>query len=344
MSYSASAIIAMEKFGDHLFFLKRQLMWIGLGTFLMVAIMSFDYEDFKKVTLPFFAVSLILLILVFFPFLSKEVGGARRWLVFGPFSFQPSELVKITLVLYMAHTLSRKVDKLDDFTFGYLPNLIILGLVALLIAIQPDLGTAIVVTLVASMVYYVAGVRMKHIFYTLLFSLPLVTYAVLSTPYRKRRILAFLDPWGDPTDSGFQIIQSWFAIGRGGITGLGLGNGKQKLFYLPEPHTDFVFSVIGEELGFLGVLLVLICFTIFVWRGLRVALKTNDLYGRHLATGFSLLIGVQALINIGVVVGVLPTKGLPLPFISVGGSSMIVSMVSAAILLNVSNRMYLKGK
>jgi cell division protein FtsW len=342
MSYSASAIIAMEKFGDHLFFLKRQLVWVAIGSVCMVSVMLMDYENLKKATLPLFAISVFMLILLLFPVFSKEVGGARRWLVLGPFVFQPSELAKVSLILYMAHTLSRKVNKLDDFTFGYLPNLIVTGAVALLIAMQPDLGTAIVITLVVSMLLYVAGVRMKHIFYTLIFSLPVLAYAVLYVPYRKRRILAFLNPWDDPSDSGFQIIQSLFALARGGITGLGLGNGKQKLFYLPEPHTDFIFSVIGEELGLIGVAFVLICFVIFLWRGLRVAMNVDDLYGSYLAAGFSLLIGLQALINIGVVVGALPTKGLPLPFISVGGSSMLVSMVSAGILLNVSNKLYAK--
>lgn len=344
MTYSASAIIAMEKFGDHLFFLKRQILWVGFGSIVMMMVMSFDYENFKKITLPLFTVSLVLLILLLFPFFGKEVGGARRWLVLGPLSFQPSELAKVSMILYMAHTLTRKANRLDDFTVGYLPNLIVLGLFAMLIALQPDLGTAIVLTLVISMVFFVAGVRLKHILYTSIFSLPVVAYAILSVPYRKRRILAFLNPWGDPTDSGFQIIQSWFALGRGGWTGLGLGNGKQKLFFLPEPHTDFIFSVIGEELGFLGVLVVLICFTVFVWRGLRVALKTDDLYGSYLAVGFSLLIGIQALINIGVVIGALPTKGLPLPFISVGGSSMMVSMISAGMLMNISNKIYLRRK
>ncbi len=343
MSYSASAIIAMEKFGDHLFFLKRQVLWIGLGSILMVVVMILDYENLKKMTLPLFAVSLIFLVLLLFPVFSREIGGARRWIVLGPISFQPSELAKISLILYMAHTLTRKVEKLRDFTVGYLPNVIVVGVFAVLIALQPDLGTAILITLVIFMLLYVAGVKMKHIFYSLLFSLPVVAYAVLSVPYRKRRILAFLDPWEDPMDSGFQIIQSLYAFGRGGFSGLGLGNGKQKLFYLPEPHTDFVFSVIGEELGFIGVVFVLLCFTIFVWRGLRIALKIDDPYGCYLATGFSLLIGIQALINIGVVIGVLPTKGLPLPFISVGGSSMIVSMISAGILLNVSNKMYAKN-
>jgi len=342
MSYSASAVIAMDRFGDSLFFLKRQILWIAIGSVLMVMVMLFDYEEFKKVTLPLFALTFFLLVLLLFPAFSKEVGGARRWLALGPFSFQPSEFAKVSLILYMAHTLSRKTDKLRDFTFGYLPNLIVLGVMALLIALQPDLGTAILITIVISLLLYIAGVKMKHTLYTLLFSLPILVYAVLSVPYRKRRILAFLNPWDDPMDSGFQIIQSWFALGRGGLLGLGLGNGKQKLFYLPEPHTDFIFAVIGEELGYLGLFLVVLCFAIFLWRGLRVAMKVEDLYGSYLAAGFSLLIGVQALINIGVVIGALPTKGLPLPFISVGGSSMVVSMVSAGILLNVSNRIYAK--
>ncbi|MBI5184239.1 MAG: putative lipid II flippase FtsW [Nitrospinae bacterium] len=342
MSYSASAIIAMERYGDHLYFLKRQIAWVGIGSVLMVSVMLVDYEQLKKATLPLFAASVFMLVLILFPVFSKEVGGARRWLVLGPFIFQPSELVKVSLILYMAHTLSRKADKIEDFTVGYLPNLIVLGALAMLIAIQPDLGTAIVITVVVSMLLFVAGVRMKHTFLTLLCSLPVLAYAVMFVPYRKRRILAFLNPWDDPTDSGFQIIQSLLAIARGGVTGLGLGNSKQKLFYLPEPHTDFIFSVIGEELGFIGVAFVLLCFIVFLWRGLRVAMKVDDLYGRYLAVGFSLLISVQALINIGVVVGALPTKGLPLPFISVGGSSLIVSMVSAGILLNVSNKMYVK--
>ncbi|MBI3599398.1 MAG: putative lipid II flippase FtsW [Nitrospinae bacterium] len=336
MVYSASAVVAMEKFGDPQFFLKRHIMWVMLGLVSMIAIMRVDYRELRRFTYPLLVVSIILLIMVLIPYFSKTVGGARRWLSLGPLSLQPAEIVKLALVLFLAHSLIKRQELLKDFAYGYLPNLVVLAVFFILIIIQPDLGSVLVISIVAFILMFVAGIKFSFLFTTFLMMLPFLYMAVFRVGYRKKRIMAFLDPWNDPLDTGFQTIQSFLALGRGGFFGLGLGEGKQKLFYLPEPHTDFVFSVMGEELGFIGVSAVMIIFLILIWRGIRVSLRSPDLYGTYLALGIILTIGIQVVINMGIATGLLPTKGLPLPFLSVGGSSLLVSMVSIGVLLNIS--------
>lgn len=339
MIYSSSAIIAMERYNDPYFFLKRQAIWVAMGSILMALILRLDYRIIRKLTYPAIFITVVLLILLLIPQFSREIGGARRWLHLGPISFQPSELAKSTLILYIAHSLVKNADKLQDFTFGYLPNLVILGLFFLLIFFQPDLGTALIILMVVFTLFFVAGVRFLYIFFSFLMIIPFLCVTVLGVTgvtYQKIRILAFLNPWHDPLGSGFQIIQSFLALGRGNILGLGIGEGKQKLFYLPEPHTDFIFSVIGEELGFVGTVSVIILFAILIWRGVRISIRSQDLFGTYLSLGITMMIGIQAIINMGVAVGLLPTKGIPLPFISLGGSSLIVSMISIGMLLNIS--------
>jgi len=283
------------------------------------------------------AATFLLLLAVMIPALSKEVGGARRWLTLGSFSIQPSEIAKFTVILFIAKSMVKRAEKLKSFAYGYLPNLIVLGIFFLLILLQPDFGTAMIISIVAFLMLYAAGIRKKFLAYSVLAVVPFLIAAVMGAQYRTRRILSFLDPWADPSDTGFQAVQSFLAFGRGGIWGLGLGDSRQKLFYLPEAHTDFIFSVIGEELGIIGTLGIIVLFGILIWRGFTNASQAKDIYGTHLAIGLTLLVGVQAFTNMGVAVGVLPTKGLTLPFISLGGSSLLITLLCMGVLLNISD-------
>lgn len=336
MVYSASAVYAMEKYDDPYFFIKRQALWMALGAGVMLYAANMDYRKFQRLTYPIMALTFLFLIAVMIPGLSKEVGGARRWLSIGGLAFQPSELAKFALVLFIAKSLVKRKDLLKNFTYGYLPKLIVLGFFFLLILFQPDFGTAMIIAGVAFLMFFVGGVRFKFLFYSCLALIPLLVTAVMNAEYRRQRILAFLDPWQDPAASGFQAIQSFYAFGRGGYWGLGLGGSKQKLFYLPEAHTDFIFAVIGEELGFIGTTAIVILFGIVMWRGFSAALRVNDSFGSNLAVGLTLLIVFQAFTNMAVTVGLLPTKGLTLPFISSGGSSLVMSMLCMGVLLNIS--------
>ena len=338
MVFSSSAVYAMEKYNDSYYFLKRQVLWCLLGTGLLLATKNLNYHKLHQLTYPVMILTFILLLAVMFPQFSKEVGGARRWLTLGGLSFQPSELAKFTLVLFIAKSLVKRADKLRNFAYGYLPNLIVLGFFFIPILFQPDFGTAMIICAVTFMMLFIAGLRKKFLFLSILAVVPFIASAILSAEYRTRRIIAFLDPWQDPSNAGFQAIQSFYAFGRGGYWGAGLGASHQKLFYLPEAHTDFIFSVIGEELGFIGTTGIVLLFSIFIWRGFVTAYRAKDPFGTHLATGLTLLIGLQAFINLGVASGLLPTKGLTLPFISMGGSSMMVTMLSVGVLLNISKQ------
>ena len=338
MVFSSSAVYALEKYNDSYYFLKRQAVWCLLGTGVLLVVKKMDYRKLQQHTYPIMLATFLLLLAVMFPQVSKEVGGARRWLTLGGFSFQPSELAKFALVLFIAKSLVKRADKLRDFAYGYLPNLVVLGFFFVPILFQPDFGTAVIICMVTFTMLFVAGLRKKFLFLSVLALIPFIASAILSAEYRTRRIIAFLDPWQDPSNAGFQAIQSFYAFGRGGYWGTGLGASHQKLFYLPEAHTDFIFSVIGEELGFLGTTAIVLLFSILIWRGFVTACRAKDPFGTHLATGLTLLIGFQAFINLGVTVGLLPTKGLTLPFISMGGSSMLITMLSVGILLNISEQ------
>ena len=338
MVFSSSAVYAMEKYNDSYYFLKRQAVWCLLGTVVLMAAKNMSYHKLHQHTYLIMIATFLLLLALMFPGLSKEVGGARRWLTLGGNSFQPSELAKFALVLFIAKSLVKRADKLRNFAYGYLPNLIVLGCFCIPILFQPDFGTAMIICLVTFTMLFVAGLRKKFLFLSVLALVPFMASAILSAEYRIRRIIAFLDPWQDPSNAGFQVIQSFYAFGRGGYWGTGLGASHQKLFYLPEAHTDFIFSVIGEELGFLGTTGIVVLFSILIWRGFVIAIQAKDPFGTHLATGLTLLIGFQAYINLGVAVGLLPTKGLTLPFISMGGSSMLITMLSVGVLLNISEQ------
>ncbi len=336
MVYSASAIYAHEYLKDSAYFLKRHLIYLSLGIIVSLWVMSIDYNSIKKYIKPVLMVSFILLILVLIPGIGREVAGARRWFRFSTFSFQPSQVVKLVLILYIADVLSRKQSEIRSFFHGFLPPMIILGVSVGLILLQPDLGTAVVIASVVYMMLFIAGIRLFHLVPLLVSSLPILGVIILAKPYRMKRILAFLNPWGDPQGIGFQIIQSYIALGSGGLSGVGLGQSRQKLFYLPGAHTDFIFSIIGEELGLVGTASIALLFMTFLWLGIRIAIRSKDLFGHLAALGIVLMIGLEAIINIGVATGSMPTKGLPLPFISYGGSSLIFDMMGVALLLNIA--------
>ncbi|MCD5390679.1 putative lipid II flippase FtsW [candidate division NPL-UPA2 bacterium] len=334
--YSTSAISAGERFGDSAFFLKRQMLWMGLGLAFMLLAMVTKYELLKVLSKPLLLLSVLLLIMVLLPQFGREAGGARRWLRVGGFSIQPSEMARLAIILYLSAYLARKQDRVKELWRGLLAPLLVLGVVTGLILLQPDLGTSLLIGLVALILLFVAGVRLIYLAGIGFSSLPALYLLITRVPYRQRRILAFLDPWKDPRGVGYQITQSFMALGSGGLSGIGLGESRQKLFYLPAAHTDFIFSIIGEELGFIGTAAILILFLIFIWTGMRIAYRAPDLFGHLLGVGITAAIGLQAIINVGVATGSLPTKGIPLPFISFGGSSLLLNMVGVGLLLNIS--------
>jgi cell division protein FtsW len=336
MVYSASAIVAADRFHDPLFFLKKQLFWALLGLGCLWGAMMLDYRRLDRLVVPLLALSLVLLVLVLVPPFGQEINGTRRWLRGGPISFQPVELAKFSLVLYLASFLTRRQEVITSFSQGLLPALLVAGSMAGLTILQPDLGNSLALVILTLALVYLAGARVTHMLAVGAAALPAVAALVIMKPYRWRRMVAFVNPWDDPQGAGFQIIQSFLALGSGGWLGLGLGESKQKLFYLPEPYTDFIFAIIGEELGLAGAALVLGLFAVLIWRGLRIGLRAPDPFGRYLALGLSLMLATQTLVNVGVVTGALPTKGLPLPFISFGGSALLMTMFSAGVLLNIS--------
>jgi len=338
MIFSSSAAIAAQRYNDPYYFLKRQMLWAFIGIGGMAIAMRMDYRTLSRYSYLLYFVAVLSLAAVLFPSVGHSVNGARRWISLGFITFQPSEFAKLATLIFFAGMLAKKEaeGKLGDLQFGYVPNLLALAFVFVLIQFQPDLGTALVIGLVALFMFAAAGVRMTFIVGTLLLVLPLLCASILTVNYRMRRIMSFLNPWEDYKDSGYQIIQSFVAMANGKLFGVGLGNSQQKLFYLPEPHTDFIFSIIGEELGFAGATLVLALFAMLAFRGFRVGLKVTDRFGSLLALGITFAISAQAIINIAVTLGLLPTKGIPLPFISLGGSALVIWMVSVGILTNIS--------
>ena len=337
MVFSASAVMAKERFGSAYTFLFRQLACAVAGLAAMVLAMKLDYRKLKHPAVVFtlLGATTILLISVFF---LDRAHGTHRWFRLGPLSFQPSELAKPAIILFLAWLLDAKTKAIDDWRNTLLPaiapTVVFLGLIIL----QPDLGTAIACAGLTACILFVAGVRLRYFGYAFLASLLPLYILIFHVPYRRDRILAFLHPNSDPQGRGFHMIQSLIAVSTGGVTGLGLMEGKQKLFYLPEPHTDFIFAVTAEELGMVGALAVIILFAVFLWRGTRAALRTQDNFGRFLAVGITSMIVLQAFINISVVLGMMPTKGIPLPFVSYGGSSLFVTLACVGVLLNITKQ------
>jgi len=336
MIYSASSIYAWEKYQDGFFFLKRHLSFLVIGLVLTLFIMSIDYRKLRRFSKPLLIIAFLLLVLVLIPGVGREVSGARRWFRFKFLSFQPSEFANMAVIIYIADFISRKGNNIKTLVRGFLPPIFILGASVLLILLQPDLGTAIALVVVVFSMLFIAGARLSYLGSLILAGLPVLYFLIFSVPYRRMRIMAFLNPWLDPKGSGFQIIQSQVALGSGGIFGVGLGQSRQKLFYLPAAHTDFIFSIIGEELGLIGTIGIIILFMIFIHQGFKILKNSADKFGYFLGLGLILIISFKAIVNIGVSCGVLPTKGLPLPFISYGGSSFVFDMVSVGILLNIA--------
>ncbi len=337
MVYSASSIVAADRYGDAAYFLKRQLIWVGLGTLAMLLTQRIHYAAFRRVTPLLLLLAVLSLALVLVPGVGRVAGGARRWISLGgPFAFQPAEAAKLAIALYLANFLANRGAELRDFRRGVLPPILTASVMFALILAQPDLGSAMLIGVLTAVMLFIAGARLVHLVGLALIGIPGILVAILGEGYRRRRLLAFLDPWADPQGAGFHIIQSLLALGSGGLFGVGLGNSRQKFFYLPERHTDFIFAILGEELGLLGAGAVVALFALFAYRGYRVARRAPDQFGALLAAGITTMIVLQAVINIGVTTGVLPITGVPLPFLSFGGSSLLFTMIGAGMLLNIS--------
>jgi cell division protein FtsW len=338
MVYSASSAIALKRFGSDVYFFKRHVVYALAAILVLMVCRYVPYPFYRKMAYPILVVALLLLVALYLPGVGHPVGGARRWLRVLGLSFQPSELARLALIIYLAYSMSKKQEKIKVFAIGFLPHVIVFGSFVTLILMQPDFGMAAMLALVAWMMLFVGGVRLSYLFTALAGILPVVYYLLIHAGYRLRRLASFLDPWRYESDAGYQIVHSLMAFGSGGVTGAGIGKSCQKLFYLPEPHTDFVFSVLGEELGLVGVCLVMALYVMILWRGIVVAVRARDLFAIYLAVGLISALGLQVCINMGVTMGLLPTKGLTLPFVSYGGTSLLMNAAAIGILMNISAR------
>lgn len=335
MVWSASAVVAMEKYQQPYMFLTKQMMWSGLGLTAMMTGASLDYHLFKEERVIWAGLGLVALCLIAVLF-SPPVNNARRWFSVGGLGIQPSELAKLVAIFFIASMLDRRMHRINEVGYALLPIGLVVGLLVALILLEPDFGTSMSLALIAAVMVFGAGLSYLYVLGAAALAIPTGVLVMFGAAYRRARLTAFMDPWADPQGTGFQLIQSLIAVGTGGITGRGLMQGVQKMFFLPEPHSDFIYAVISEELGLIGATAVLICFCVITWRGLRVASNAPDTFGAFLALGLTTMISVQALVNISVVLGLLPTKGIPLPFVSAGGSSLIINLLGMGVLLNVS--------
>ncbi len=335
MVYSTSYVVAMKRFGDQYYFVKKHLTYALAGLLLFIVSTRVPYTFYRKMTYPILILAAAFLVCIYIPRIGVTAGGAHRWVRLGPLSFQPSEPAKLAVIFFLAYSLSAKADRIKSFSVGFLPNILIPGIIILLILLEPDLGTAVSLALIVVLMNITAGVRVRYIMGLGLAALPFIYVVIHRFAYMMNRLRIFVDPWKDPEGRGFQMVQSFLAFGSGGIRGVGLGQGKQKLFYLPEAHTDFILSVIGEELGLIGVAAVILLYVMFLYCGIKIALKAKDLHGTYLALGLTFMVVLQAAVNMAVVMGLLPPKGLPLPFISYGGTSLMVNMAAVGIMLNI---------
>lgn len=332
--YSASSFTALTKHGDAFYFMKRQLVAGAMGVACMVAILRMNYMVLRKWAYPLLGVVIFLLILVLF--IGTEANGAKRWIRLPGFSLQPSEMAKVSVAIYLACSLAKKRDKIRSFSVGVLPHCFLTGIVALLVFIQKDLGSTVALGVILIFLILAAGAPLQHVFGIVAAVIPFGIYKVVSEPYRMNRIRAFMDPWKYRQEEAYQVTESMMAIGSGGVTGVGLGQGRHKLDYLPEIHTDFIFSLIGEEAGLIGTLLVIALFAIIIWRGIRIAFNAQDAFGTYLALGITAYLAFQSLGNMAVAMGVVPTKGMTLPFVSYGGTSLVMNLLAVGILLSIS--------
>ena len=335
MVYSASAVYANNMFGDGFHFLIRQTVFAVAAFTVLIIFTRVDIGLLRRSTYPVLLVAVLLMVAVALGF-GRSAGGATRWLAVGPINVQPAELAKLAMIMWLAHSLAKKSDRVRTFSIGFLPHVLVAGLLMLLCLAQPDFGSAVMIALLTFVVLFAAGAKAGYLLGCVLLALPVGYAAIASSPYRMRRITAFLEPFEHRQGSGYQITESLMSFGSGGWTGVGLGDGRQKLLFLPEAHTDFISAIIGEELGFIGVVLLCAAFGWVVFRGLRAAWRAQDEYSGYLAAGMTLFIGLQAFTNLAVAMGLLPTKGLALPFVSYGGSSLLVNAAAAGIILNTS--------
>jgi cell division protein FtsW len=336
MVYSSSAVIGLEQYRQRpSYFLWKQATFALLGLSLMPVLMQIDYRRYRQPIVIWTALAMVGFALVAVLF-GPRINGARRWFGIAGIGVQPSEFAKLVIIFFVAAVLERRMERIDDLRYSLLPIGAVLGAMVALIMLQPDLGTALSIIVIVSIMIFAAGIDYRYIIGLLLVSLPAAYIVLMSADYRRRRMTVFLNPWEDPLGDGFQVIQSLIAVGTGGVFGRGLMAGVQKLFYLPYPHTDFIYAVIGEELGLVGTTVVLACFCVIAWRGMRTAMRAPDRFGAFLALGLTAMVVIQAFFNISVVLGLLPTKGIPLPFVSFGGSSLLMSLLGMGILLNVS--------
>jgi cell division protein FtsW len=335
MVYSASAVVALERFDQPYFFLIKQALWAVLGLAVLAIAMRIDYRTYRNDPFVWGAIAFVVLMLVGVMF-STPVNGTRRWFNLGGLGIQPSELAKIAAILFTALILERRMHRIDEVQYSLLPILIVAGGMFGLIVLEPDYGTAISLLLIVALMVFAAGLNYRYLIVTAAVVLPVLWIVLMSADYRRRRLLAFWNPEADPLGDGFQVLQSLIAVGTGHIFGKGLMGGVQKLFYLPEPHTDFIYAVIAEELGLIGATGVLVCFCVIAWRGARIALRAEDAFGSFVALGLTTMVAVQALVNISVVLGLVPTKGIPLPLVSAGGSSLLINLLGIGMLLNIS--------
>jgi cell division protein FtsW len=335
MVYSASAMVAQEQYKQPYFFLTKQALWAFLGMGFLCIVMRIDYRTYRQPVFIWSCLGLVTLGLIAVLF-GPPVNNARRWFAVSGFGIQPSEPAKLCVIFFIAALLERRMHRINDVRYSLTPIACAVGGLVALILLEPDFGTAMAIVLIAAAMVFAAGLSYRYIGGALVALVPLVIMIAVAAPYRRTRLLAFANPWDDPLDTDFQIVQSLLAVGTGGMSGRGLMAGVQKLFYLPYPHTDFIYAVISEELGLIGATLVLACFCVIAWRGLRIAVQAPDAFGTLLAIGLTIMMAVQALVNISVVLGLMPTKGIPLPFVSAGGSSLLINLVGMGVLLNIS--------
>lgn len=336
MVYSSSAIAAQERLGDGFFFLKRQAVAAGLGLLVMAVAMKLGYRRMARFAYPVLLIAIVLLVVVLIPGLGTKVGGAKRWIRMPGVSLQPAEVAKLAWVLYLSYSLAKKREKVRHFSIGFVPHLGVAAFLVALCMLEPDFGSSVALLFLMFVLLFAAGARLSWLLGSVLVAIPFAYTAIATSEYRMKRMTAFLDPWANRQGSGYQVAESLMSIGSGGMTGLGLGDGRQKLFFLPEAHTDFIFAIIGEELGLIGVGALMLLYGLVIWRGLRASLNATEPFGTYLGLGITSLIGFQAVVNMAVAMGLVPTKGLTLPFISYGGSSLIVLMGAAGLLLSIS--------
>ena len=335
MVYSASALVALERFQQPYLFVTRQLMWAAVGVAVLSIVMRIDYRTYRNDRMIWFLLGVVALMLIAVLF-ARPINGTRRWFGVGGFGIQPSELAKLAAIMFTALILERRRHRINEVQYSLLPIGVIVGGLVGLILLQPDFGTAVSLLAVIGMMVFAAGISYRYLLGGALLMLPALYVILMQADYRRRRLLTFIDPWADPLGDGFQIIQSLIAVGTGGVLGKGLMSGVQKLFYLPEPFTDFIFAVISEETGLLGASMVVLCFCVIAWRGLRTSMRAPDSFGAFLALGITMMLVLQAFVNISVVLGLMPTKGIPLPLVSNGGSSMLINLLGVGVLLNIS--------